>query len=323
MVGPEYWLRAVLPARFALAFGLAKGTRSRQSCVCAAEYPMKKSFRYNLVDVFTDVPLAGNPLAVFTRADGLSSATMQAVAREMNLSETVFFFPPELGGHARLRIFTPRVELPFAGHPILGSAWVLGQPIELPTLRLETNVGMVTVDLYREGGVLDLARMTQPLPVFRPTDVGVALYEALGYSGPHEQLLSVVHAHNGPEHLLVELPSRETIQALTPDLQALARLNPGGTYVFAQEGTHCFARYFAPALGVSEDPATGSAAGPLGAYLVRAGRLPSEATLTVFQGEVMHRPSTLLVEAKVEGEQLVRVTVAGRAVVLARGELLL
>lgn len=284
---------------------------------------MKHSFRYNLVDVFTDRALTGNSLAVFTQAKDLSAPMMQSVAREMNLSETVFFLPPEQGGHVKVRIFTPHKELPFAGHPILGSAWILGQPIEVPTLRLETGIGVIQVDLYREGGLLDLARMTQPLPSFVPATLGPELFQALGCVGEVDRTLPIVEAQNGPSHLLVELSSRELLDGLVPDFSRLATLTNAGIYMFVQDGCECFTRYFAPASGINEDPATGSAGGPLAAYLVKNGRLKSEESLTIHQGQVMLRPSTMFAEAKVEGGELLRVTVAGRAVVVARGEMLL
>src|SRR4029079_5014361 len=110
-----------------------------------------RTFRYVVADVFTDTPLAGNPLAVFTDGRGLDDDEMQKIAREMNLSETVFVLPPEAGGHARIRIFTPVAELPFAGHPVLGSAFVLGAPLQLVEIRLETQSGVIPVTLEREG----------------------------------------------------------------------------------------------------------------------------------------------------------------------------
>src|SRR5436190_5377655 len=121
------------------------------------------SYRYVLVDVFTDTPLAGNQLAVFTDGRGLDEGTMQNLARELNLSETVFVLPAEAGGHARIRIFTPSVELPFAGHPTLGSAFVLAGPLQVPEIRLETLRGIVPVALERQQNRIVFGRMTQPL----------------------------------------------------------------------------------------------------------------------------------------------------------------
>src|SRR5690348_1233613 len=124
------------------------------------------TLRYVIADVFTDTPLEGNPLAVFTDARALDDATMQRLAKETNLSETVFVLPPEEGGHARIRIFTPVKELQFAGHPTLGSAFVLGGPLQADEILLETARGIVAVALEREGPRLVFGRMTQPIPSF-------------------------------------------------------------------------------------------------------------------------------------------------------------
>src|SRR6266571_9276991 len=126
------------------------------------------SLRYVVADVFTDVPLAGNQLAVFTDGRGVDDETMQKLACEMSFSETVFVLPPEAGGHARIRIFTPAAELPFAGHPTLGTAFVLAAPLQLVEIRLETGVGVVPVALEREQDRIVFGRMEQPVPTWEP-----------------------------------------------------------------------------------------------------------------------------------------------------------
>src|SRR5256885_15459085 len=138
------------------------------------------TFRYVVADVFTDTPLAGNPVAVFTDGRGLADDEMQRLARELNLSESVFVFPAEEGGHARIRIFTPALELPFAGHPILGTAFVLAGPLSLDEIRLETLKGVVPVRLDREGPKIVFGRMVQPLPTHEPFAGEAALLAALG-----------------------------------------------------------------------------------------------------------------------------------------------
>src|SRR5947209_14608839 len=120
------------------------------------------TLRYVVADVFTDTPLTGNQLAVFTDGRDVDDATMQKLAREMNFSETVFVLPPVVGGHARIRLFTPATELPFAGHPVLGSAFVLGGPMQLGEIRLETGSGVIPVTLEREGARIVFGRMSQP-----------------------------------------------------------------------------------------------------------------------------------------------------------------
>src|SRR6478736_3941386 len=142
-----------------------------------------RTSRYVVADVFTDTPLAGNPLAVFTDARGLDDEEMQRLARELNLSESVFVFPPEAGGHARIRIFTPAVELPFAGHPILGSAFVLGGPLQKLILRIETIAGVIPVELRREGAEVVFGWMEQPIPKWKPVGRTDELFAALGVPG--------------------------------------------------------------------------------------------------------------------------------------------
>src|SRR5947199_2421463 len=124
------------------------------------------TLRYVVADVFTDRALTGNQLAVFTDGRDVDDATMQSLAREMNFAETVFVLPPSEGGHARIRIFTPVTELPFAGHPVLGSAFVLAAPLQLGEIRLETASGIVAVTLEREGARILFGWMQQPIPIF-------------------------------------------------------------------------------------------------------------------------------------------------------------
>jgi trans-2,3-dihydro-3-hydroxyanthranilate isomerase len=276
------------------------------------------AFRYVLADVFTDTPLAGNGLAVFTDARQLAEDKLQPLARELNLSETVFVYPPEQGGHAKIRIFTPAKELPFAGHPTLGTAFVLGGPLQLEEIRLETQAGLIPVRLEREGARITFGWMTQLVPEVRPYEGERELLSALGVE---RSSLPVELYDNGLETVCVTLDSEEAVAALDPDLGALARL-PGGMNVscFAGEGARWKTRMFAPAGGVPEDPATGSAAGPLACHVVRHSLAKPGTQLEITQGVEIKRPSTLY--ARVEGspEQIERVEVGGSAVVVARGE---
>src|SRR5712691_11225606 len=139
-----------------------------------------RSYRYVVCDVFTDRPLEGNQLAVFTDARELPEELLQPLAREMNFSETVFVYPASGGGHARMRIFTPTIEVPFAGHPTLGTAFVLGGPLQLHEIRLETGKGVVPVQLEREGARIVFGWMTQPLPTVEPYADAANLLDALG-----------------------------------------------------------------------------------------------------------------------------------------------
>jgi trans-2,3-dihydro-3-hydroxyanthranilate isomerase len=274
-------------------------------------------FRYVVCDVFTDRPLAGNQLAVFTDARGIPAGMLQPLARELNLSETVFVYPPERGGHARIRIFTPGSELPFAGHPVLGSAFVLAAPLQLPEIVLETGAGLVPVALEREGPRIVFGRMRQPLPTVEPFAAVPALRAALGVARSE---LPVELYVNGPRHVYVALAAEAAVAGLQPDFAALARLGGMTTNCLAGAGRRWKTRAFVPGHGVPEDPATGSAAGPLAWHLARHGQIGFGEEIEISQGAEVGRPSTLF--ARVEGsrEQATRVEVGGAAVVVARGE---
>ena len=277
---------------------------------------MPTTLRYVVADVFTDVPLAGNQLAVFTDGRGVDDETMQKLAREMNVSETVFVLPPEAGGHARIRIFTPATELPFAGHPVLGSAFVLGAPLQLGEIHLETGSGVVPVTLEREGARVIFGRMQQPIPNWELFAQAEELQELLGVRSQ----LPVEVYDLGPHHVFLELASKEEVAALEPDFGALGRLTPIGVNCFAGSGARWKTRMFAPASGVAEDPATGSACGPLGIHLARHGRTEFGQEVEVSQGAEIGRPSTLYVRVDGSPEKIDRVEVGGSAVVVARGE---
>ena len=274
-------------------------------------------FRYVICDVFTDAPLAGNPLAVFTDARLIPEKLLQPIAREMNLSETVFVYPAAKGGHARIRIFTPFNELPFAGHPVLGSAFVLAAPLQLPTIVLETGIGLVPIVLERDGPRITFGRMTQPLPTVSAEPAAAAIVAALGGVKP---VLPVERYVNGPTHVLVTVGSTDDVAKLTPDFGALAKATSAGVSCFAGSGRHYKTRMFAPGHGINEDPATGSAAGPLACHLVRHGRLAPGDEIEISQGVEIGRPSTLFARASGMRESIESVEVGGCAVTVARGE---
>ncbi len=280
---------------------------------------------YAVADVFCASPLEGNPVAVFTDGAGLDGETMQRTARELNLSETVFVLDDEGGdADARVRIFTPSTELPFAGHPVLGTAFILGTDRGLETVRLRTGSGMVPVALRRDGEDVVFGEMEQPIPTWAPFDAEAELLAALGVAGSG---LPVEVYDNGPRHTYVELPDAASVAAVTPDLRALATV--------AEVGVSCFAvlddgartsparvktRMFGPALGVAEDPATGSAAGPLAVHLARHGRIGFGQTVEIRQGAEIGRPSVLRAVADGSADAVTRVAVGGGAVIVARGE---
>ncbi len=274
------------------------------------------TLRYVVADVFTDTPLTGNQLAVFTDGRGLDDETMQDLAREMNYSETVFVLPSDGDAHARIRIFTPATELPFAGHPVLGSAFVLGAPLQLLEIRLETGAGVVPVTLEREGARIIFGRMQQPIPKFEPFAQAEEVEQLLGIRSQ----LPVEAYFLGPTFVYFELSSEEEVAALQPDFGALGRITEYGVYCFAGSGKKWKSRMFAPSSGVAEDPATGSAAGPLGVHLVRHGRISFGDEIEISQGAELLRPSTLYVRVDGSGDNIERVEVGGSAVVVARGE---
>ena len=275
-------------------------------------------FRYVVADVFTDTPLEGNQVAIFTDAREIPEDRLQRIAREMNLSETVFVYTPEAEGHARIRIFTPSREMPFAGHPTLGTAFVLSAPLSLEEIRLETLRGLVPVRLEREDGRIVFGRMAQPLPTIEQYDKAEELFEILGVEGSQ---LPVEVYDNGVKHLYVTLGSEDEVAALDPDLRRLGEQPELCFNCFAGEGTKWKTRMFAPSSGVAEDPATGSAAGPLALHLARHGRIGFGEEIEIAQGVEVGRPSKLY--ARVEGstDDVQRVEVGGSAVIVARGEL--
>jgi len=275
------------------------------------------TFRYVLADVFTDTPLEGNALAVFTDAREIPEDRLQPLAREMNLSETVFVLPAEGDGHARIRIFTPTSEIPFAGHPTLGSAFVLGTPLQLSEIRLETGSGVVPVRLEREGPRIVFGWMDQPLPSVEPYEGERELLEALGVERSE---LPVEVYDNGIRHVYVTLSSEDAVAALQPDLGRLAALPAVlGINCCAGSGTKWKTRMFAPSGGVPEDPATGSAAGPLALHVARHGRVDFGTEIEITQGVEIRRPSKLYARVSGSPEQVERVEVGGSAVVVARG----
>ncbi|HKC61655.1 MAG TPA: PhzF family phenazine biosynthesis protein [Myxococcales bacterium] len=279
---------------------------------------MPSGLRYVVADVFTDKPLEGNQLGVFLDARSLSSGQMQRLAREMNFAESVFVLPAESGGDARIRIFTPANELPFAGHPVLGSAFVVGELLPSnAVVRLETGVGLIPVELDRKGSQIVFGRMRQPIPSWSVYERQEELFAALGVKGSR---LPVEAYKNGPLHVYVALESEEAVASLRPDMSALAELPAIGANCFAGAGRRWKTRMFAPAYGVPEDPATGSAAGPLAVHLARHGRISFGEEIEIRQGEEIRRPSILYARAEGSAERIERVEVGGSALIVARGE---
>jgi trans-2,3-dihydro-3-hydroxyanthranilate isomerase len=275
-------------------------------------------YRYVVCDVFTDTPLQGNQLAVFTDARGLETETMQALAREINYSESTFVLPAEEGGHARMRIFNPVFEMEFAGHPTLGTAWVLAGPLQLAEIRLETLAGIVAVRLERDENRIIFGRMVQPLPTVRPYEAEAELLSALELERSE---LPVELYDNGVKHVYVGFATEDDVADLRPDLNRLAELpDVVGINCFAGSDSRWKTRMFAPSGGVPEDPATGSAAGPLAFHLARHGRIAFGEEIEISQGAEIGRPSKLFARADGTPDEPELIEVGGSAVIVARGE---
>ena len=275
---------------------------------------MADSYRFVVADVFTSTPLAGNQLAVFTDARRLDDRTMQALALEIGFSETVFVLPAAADGTARIRIFNPRHEMPFAGHPTLGAALVLAAPLQLGVVRLETGVGTVPVVIERdESGRVVFGRMTQPVPHIEPVERPERVVAAVGAA---RSQLPVELYDNGARHIVLLVEERE-LGALRPDREAIAELAVTGVNCVAKTSDAWRSRMF---WEHGEDPATGSAAGPIACHLARHGLVPWGDEIEIAQGVEMGRPSTL--HARAEGGEgaITAVEVGGSAVVVARGE---
>ena len=259
---------------------------------------------YKIVDVFTQQPLEGNALAVFPDATGLDNSLMQRIARELNLSETVFILPSVLPGCvARLKIFAPMRELNFAGHPTIGAGFVLLENRPMKQFAVEENVGPVGVHV--EG---DLIWLTTPRifdgPCFSAEGSAAALGLQVGdLAGPQPQLLDA-----GNPTLFIALKDKQAVDRAKLDPNQLARLkqpypNPVCVFVFTRTPEGAYSRMFAPEIGIPEDPATGSSTGPLALYMMRHGLVATlDGTRFVSeQGTHMGRRSFLHVN--VRGEQ--------------------
>ncbi len=303
-----------------------------------------KTHRFLQVDVFTETPFGGNPLAVFPDAEGLTTEEMQCLAREMNLSETTFVLPPQApGADFRVRIFTPAKEIPFAGHPVVGTHWVLAHlgRVELQEpvthVRFELGVGVLPADLHVSDGQVEHVVMTQGRPTFHTeledlTDLaeGLGLQpEAISETG-----LPVQPVSTGLPQLIVPVRSLAEVQGLNPTHLHVPALSRAWRRVGAEETALLFSletehpeadvhvRFFAPTYGIPEDPATGSANGALGAYLVRhrAVQVTEPTTCIVSeQGAEMGRPSSLFIEVDSSDEFLTAVRVGGQVVLVAEG----
>ncbi|HYP00200.1 MAG TPA: PhzF family phenazine biosynthesis protein [Pyrinomonadaceae bacterium] len=304
-----------------------------------------RKLRYHLVDVFTDRQFGGNPLAVFTNGRGISTGTMQAIAKELNLSETTFVLPPDdAANDYRVRIFTPGQELPMAGHPTVGTTFVLarehlverGADGSETTLKLEEGVGTIPVRIEWRGGVAGFIQMRQPQPTFGPRVENVeAVAEMLSIEASEiaETNLPLEVVSCGVPFLYVPVKSLRAVQNIKFRVdvweRALKDIVPPEVFVFTREvefeNSTVHSRMFAPGMGIWEDPATGGASGPLGCYLVRYGVVACDeggaAEFTSEQGIEMGRPSFIRIKIAREGEEITDVRVGGECRFMGEGYL--
>ncbi|MCK4237238.1 MAG: PhzF family phenazine biosynthesis protein [Candidatus Krumholzibacteria bacterium] len=296
---------------------------------------MSRKLFYEHVDVFTKKPFGGNQLAVFPSPGKLAKTQMQLIASEMNFSETTYIFPSKAeGADAKVRIFTPNSEIPFAGHPTLGTAFVMvtrkkGRGKKPEKVVLELGVGKIEVDIAYSGRKVDRLTMHQPVPRFG---------SALQNRGQAARALGIKRfdvigggvVSNGLDFLIVEAQGSEAVKKARLNMEeavgVINRHKVIGIYLFARtEGkkANIHSRFFAPIVGVSEDPATGSAAGALGGYLARILKFPPELQLVIAQGIEMGRPSRIDVETRCERGMVHSVVVSGQAVRVGEGTIVL
>lgn len=306
--------------------------------------PDLRTLKFYQADVFTGVPFGGNPVAVFPNAQGLNDFELQQIAREMNLSETVFVFPPtDQAAVVRLRIFTPTQEIPFAGHPVLGTFYVLAQlgliavTDGVTRVMQECNIGLFPVEIHaREGEVIRVV-MTQPKPLFlgsvEETEDLFHIAKTLGL--PKYQIVDtkapVMVVSTGLPVVIVPVRALTAVRSIEPDAAAIVemceRFGANGIMVYTmmtvEDQATVHTRMFAPAIGILEDPATGSASGAMGAYLVHNG-LVEVGLLTeiiVEQGYEIGRPSRILVQVESDDDAIQTVKVGGQVVMVVEGTL--
>jgi trans-2,3-dihydro-3-hydroxyanthranilate isomerase len=296
--------------------------------------------RYLHYDVFTDTPFEGNQLAVFPDGRGLSAQQMQTLAREMNFSESTFIFPAEAPGtDIRMRIFTPGAELPMAGHPTVGSTFALAHEKVIAAGRerfvFGLNIGPTPVELTWRNTVLDFAWMDQRPPDFRvPASPRHDIIKAVGLdpAAVDRTHLPIEEISCGNPFIFVPCATRGDVDAAVPDLGAMRALKSAfpsdhiGVFFFSPEpvesGIAAYSRMFAPGFGVAEDPATGSASGPLGAYLVKHKLVPADRArdMVSLQGVAMGRPSRIYMTiTSDETGAITRVQVGGKSVRIGDG----
>ncbi len=304
-----------------------------------------KSLHYTLLDVFTAKRFGGNQLAVFHGEENLSAETMQQIARELNLSETVFICPPKDAGHEKsLRIFTPAVELPIAGHPTVGAAFVMAEKQLIDTREgqndwtFEELVGAVPVTVFMEGGKATKVEMTQPIPEFgeKFTKAGLVADLLSLSSKDLDSRFPTQTVSSGLPFLFIPICSLDAMRKInfrTDIWERYFNNNPDTQNIFVftletqEKQSTVHSRMFAPAMGIPEDPATGAASGPLGAYLVANGMVPRSSSgiyrIRSEQGFEMQRPSFIDITIMESAGKFTQVKIGGLSVLMGSGEILM
>jgi len=308
-------------------------------------HPEPRVLTFYQADVFTDQPFGGNPVAVVLGATGLTDQELQRIAREMNLSETVFPLPPtEPVAAGKVRIFTPTQEIPFAGHPVLGTFYVLGKlgmlPLKEPVTRVmyECNIGVYPIELHVRNGVTHRVIMSQPKPQFLGTVEAIKdLFEvAAALRLSKDQITGtkfpVEMVSTGLPVMIVPVRTLTAVRSIVPDINGIndicARYGVNGIMVFTtvtvEEMSSVHTRMFASPIGVTEDPATGSASGALGAYLVQNGvvEVGPMTEIVAEQGYEVDRPSRILIQVESDDDAIQGVKVGGQVVMVMEGRLI-
>ena len=296
-----------------------------------------RKIRIKHVDAFTTIPYTGNPAGVVTDADGLTEGQMQAIAREMNLSETAFIIPPtKSSADLRIRWFSPSVEVPLCGHATIAGFHALAEEGKCGLTRngvyhfqLETRAGILPVEVQKNSGQIDV-KFGLPVPKFRrASQYKLDLMRILNIqSDEFDNHLSIVQT----DYLFVPIRRLHTMFSMKPNFQAIANFmktrNLGGICGFTTEtierSSSVHSRFFAPAVGIDEDPVTGSSNGPLGAYLLEFGVVEAKdgiCNIIAEQGDVIGRKGRVVVDLKVEGGIVSAVKIGGQAVTVLQGEL--
>lgn len=295
-------------------------------------------YRVYQVDAFTKNQFEGNPAGVVPNADGLSGAQMQSIARELNNSETAFIFSPTAPDHdVRIRFFTPTMEVPTCGHATISAHYVRAVENNLPTCTVQQRIGIgiLPVDIVKEASGYKVIMTQGAVEISQPItgDNRNSILKALGLSDPDlDDRCPILTTSTGSSKVMIGIKSRDKLNSLSPDLNGLKNISRGigsnGYFVFtlnfADNDIFSHGRMFAPAMGIPEDPVTGNANGPLGAYLVHHELLkPTGETVTFRgrQGEAMGRPGTVEVTVDVKAGNPVRVKVCGDATIAFKTEM--